>query len=254
MRGSPLCPGQESAYDQLHECRVGGTRRQVRLSQKLLLIIHESSDVTVSVQMCFVLVSRCSGTSATGLSPEVRDTCKDGRLEIGCCGNQRPSLRALILTHPETDIFRLWSRLVNPSPCGDSPAGDPRNSNLLALQGILVTADSSLGGIFQARCGRHVKTALYCSRATHIQYIRCAVPSVVPSQSRSAVSSPRRRTSSIHRLLYTILPALSLLSSSLCDSLFVHHAHSTNYGTIHVPCSRPCSRWLRVGCTYARNA
>ena len=46
---------------------------------------------------------------------------------------------------------------------------------------------------------------------------------MLPSQSRSAVSSLGRRTSSIHRPLYDILLALSSLLSPLCGSLSVHH-------------------------------
>ncbi len=80
-----------------------------------------------------------------------------------------------------------------------------------------------LDGIFQAQYGRHVKTTRYCSRDL---YIRCAAPFVLPSQSRRAVSSLGRQTSSIYRLLYDILLALSSPSSPLCGSLFVHHAPS----------------------------
>ncbi|RDX46765.1 hypothetical protein OH76DRAFT_816686 [Lentinus brumalis] len=42
--------------------------------------------------------------------------CNDGPFGIGCCGNQRRSLRALILTHPETNFSGSappWSTRVH---------------------------------------------------------------------------------------------------------------------------------------------
>lgn len=76
--------------------------------------------------------------------------------------------------------------------------------------------------------------------------IKPALPSIMlPSRSRSAVSSPGRRTSSISPAFCTILSPFYLRSRNRCAaSLSVHPAlYSSRYrnGTLHLPRTRSCS-------------